>query len=96
KVLAKGINDLATIIREKAHKHCIPILSAPFLARTLYFHTKIGDTIPTILYKLIAEVLAWVWKIKIWKEHGGVFPERPKTLFMPLNLNFLKKEKNNE
>ena len=45
-VVAKGTELTAARIREIATEHGVPILEAPPLARALYKHTEIGDSIP--------------------------------------------------
>ena len=62
-VIAKGADHLAFQIREIAKKHNIPLVENVPLARTLYKVCKIGDTVPRTLYKAIAEVLAFVYKL---------------------------------
>lgn len=57
-VLAKGFGEIALRIRAVAAEHRIPQLEAPPLARALYRHSEIGQTIPTALYAAVAEVLA--------------------------------------
>ncbi len=51
-------------IREIAKANDIPLVENVPLARTLWKAVKIGDTIPRNLYKAVAEVLAFVYKIK--------------------------------
>jgi flagellar biosynthetic protein FlhB len=63
KVVAKGVDFLALRIREKAKEFEIPIVENKYLARTLYKSVKIGGSIPRTLYKAVAEILAFVYKI---------------------------------
>jgi flagellar biosynthetic protein FlhB len=63
-VVAKGADFLAFKIREIANEHEIPLVENKPLARTLYKTVKIGQAIPRDLYKAIAEVLAFVYKLK--------------------------------
>jgi len=62
-VVAKGANFLAERIKEIAEKHQIPIVENPPLARALY-QVEIGEYIPAELYQAVAEVLAYVYKLK--------------------------------
>lgn len=80
KILTKGSGFLALQICKLGKKNLVPILRSPILARTLYSKSKIGDTIPKDLYIIIAEVLAWVWKLKQWKKEGGFVPNQPNDL----------------
>ncbi|ALD15199.1 flagellar biosynthesis protein FlhB [Buchnera aphidicola (Aphis glycines)] len=96
KVIAKGLGDVAIQIQKTANQYNIPIISAPALARSLYRYAEIGQYIPGPLYKAVAEVLAWVWKVKKWKKEGGVFPQKPKNIFVPSELNFTGESETND
>ena len=63
RVIAKGADYLALRIRQIAQKHQIPMVENISLARTLYKTVKIGEYIPRSLYKAVAEVLAFVYKL---------------------------------
>jgi flagellar biosynthetic protein FlhB len=63
-VVAKGVDELAEKIREVARKHAVPVLSRPPLARALHKHVKEGRPIPANLYKAVAEVLAYVYRLR--------------------------------
>jgi flagellar biosynthetic protein FlhB len=63
-VVAKGIDEYAAKIREVARKHGVPVLSRPPLARALHKLVDEGKPIPSNLYKAVAEVLAFVYRIK--------------------------------
>ncbi|WP_348769566.1 flagellar biosynthesis protein FlhB [Buchnera aphidicola] len=95
KVMAKGIGDMAIQIQNIAKKHNIPIISAPSLARSLYRYSEIGQYIPGPLYKAVAEILAWVWKVRKWKKEGGTFPKKPKNIFVPSEMKFTGDSKSN-
>ncbi len=62
-VVAKGADFLAERIKEIAEKHWIPIVENPPLARALY-QVEVGEYIPAELYQAVAEVLAYVYKLK--------------------------------
>ncbi|MFV0519767.1 MAG: flagellar biosynthesis protein FlhB [Lachnospirales bacterium] len=64
KVVAKGQDFLALKIREIATEHDITIVENKPLARTLYASVDIGKEIPQDLYQAVAEVLAYVYKLK--------------------------------
>jgi len=64
KVLAKGRDLLAARIREEARKHEIPIVENKPLAQALYKTVEIGETIPAQLFAAVAEVLAYLVRIK--------------------------------
>jgi flagellar biosynthetic protein FlhB len=63
-VLAKGQDLIALNIRELAGKHEVPIIENKPLARALYNTVEIGEYIPPDLYQAVAEVLAYVYKLK--------------------------------
>ncbi len=64
KVIAKGQDFLALKIKEQAKEHDITIVENKPLARTLYASVEIGQEIPPDLYQAVAEVLAYVYKLK--------------------------------
>jgi flagellar biosynthetic protein FlhB len=63
-VVAKGQNDIALKIREIAKENNIPLVEDKPLARTLYKNVEVGQLIPASLYKAVAEILAYVFKLK--------------------------------
>ncbi len=69
KVVAKGKNYLAARIRKKALEHRVPIVENPPLARALYSSVDVGQEIPAHLYRAVAEVLAYIYKMM-----GGKLP----------------------
>ena len=62
-VLAKGKNYLALRIRQIANEHEIPIVENQPLAQALYKSTEVGREIPAHLYRAVAEVLAYIYKL---------------------------------
>ena len=63
-VISKGADLLAMRIRDLARTHAIPILQSPMLARALYANAEIGEDIPSALYTAVAQVLAYVYRLK--------------------------------
>ncbi len=63
-VLAKGEDYLAAKIKEVAKEHNISIVENKPLARMLYYNVEVGMEIPPELYQAVAEVLAFVYKMK--------------------------------
>lgn len=90
KVVAKGADEVAAKIRELARQHNVPLLEAPPLARALHKHTELGDEIPEKLYAAVAEVLAYVYQLRAFKQHGGMRPEEPESLPVPSELDPLQ------
>ena len=62
-VLAKGRNYLARRIREIAMDHQVPIIENQPLAQALYKSAEVGQEIPAHLYRAVAEVLAYIFKL---------------------------------
>jgi flagellar biosynthetic protein FlhB len=62
-VLAKGKNYLARRIRELALQHEVPIIENQPLAQALYKSAEVGQEIPPHLYRAVAEVLAYIFKL---------------------------------
>jgi flagellar biosynthetic protein FlhB len=63
-VLAKGRDYLARRIIEIAEEHNVALVHNPALAQTLYRVCEVGDMIPPELYRAVAEVLAYVYKLR--------------------------------
>lgn len=63
-VLAKGQDYVATRIREIALQHNIPIVENKPLARTMFKTMEVGQVIPRDLFAAVAEILAYVFKLK--------------------------------
>jgi flagellar biosynthetic protein FlhB len=62
-VVAKGKNYLALRIRQRAMEHQVPIIENPPLAQALYGSVEVGQEIPAHLYRAVAEILAYVYKL---------------------------------
>lgn len=73
-VVAKGTDFIAQRIREIAKEHNIPILERKALARALYASTEVGSEIPRDLFKAVAEVLAFVFRLKRTRPQGSATP----------------------
>lgn len=63
-VVAKGVDYLAQRIKEKAKEFKVEIVENKPLAQSLYFFCDVGDEVPEDLYKAVAEILAYVYKLK--------------------------------
>lgn len=63
-VIAKGADYMAQKIKEKARENDIEIVENKPLARSLYRSVEIGEQVPPELYVAVAEVLAYVYKLK--------------------------------
>lgn len=63
-MIAKGQDHVALRIREIAKEHNIPVVENKPLARTMFKTMEIGNVIPRDLFAAVAEVLAYVFKLK--------------------------------
>lgn len=63
-VIAKGARRVAERIKEIARECNIPIVENPPLAQMLYKLVDIGQEIPVELYRAVAEILAFVYRLK--------------------------------
>jgi len=64
RVVAKGADLLAERIRDIARANGVPLVENKPLAQALYKMAEPGDTIPVDLYRAVAEVLAYVYRLK--------------------------------
>ncbi len=64
KVIAKGAGLIAERIKRIAEQNDVPVVEHKSLARTLFKFVEIGEFIPVNLYKAVAEVLAYVYRLK--------------------------------
>ncbi|MBS1170806.1 MAG: flhB [Burkholderiaceae bacterium] len=86
-VVAKGMGEVAARIRELATENNVPLMEAPPLARALYKHTDLGDEIPQTLYIAVAEVLAYVFQLRAFRQNGGRQPEMPTNIEVPPEMD---------
>jgi flagellar biosynthetic protein FlhB len=63
RVIAKGRNYLALRIRQRAIENQVPIIENPPLAQALYQTVEVGQEIPPHLYRAVAEILAYIYKL---------------------------------
>lgn len=63
-VVAKGADYMAQKIKDIAKENKVEIVENKPLARMLYFNVEIDQEIPQELYQMVAEILAYVYRIK--------------------------------
>lgn len=63
-VVALGADAVAARIRALARDANVPVIENPPLARALYAATDIGDQVPATLFTAVAEVLAYLVRIR--------------------------------
>jgi len=64
RVLAKGKGFLAQRIKGIAREHGVPMVENVPLAQALYKTAEVGDFIPGALFEAVAEVLAYLIRLK--------------------------------
>jgi len=82
-VVAKGADLIAANIRNIAVGHGVTLVSAPPLARALFFTTEIDQEVPKGLYLAVAQVLAYVYQLKMATEKRWKKPEAPSDISIP-------------
>lgn len=63
-LVAKGARLIAQRIKELARRHGIPLVENRWLAKALYESVEMGEEVPIKFYQAIAEVLAYVYRLK--------------------------------
>jgi flagellar biosynthetic protein FlhB len=63
-LVAKGYDEVALYIRQLARENGVPVLENRPLARAIAARVKVGRQIPVDLYAAVAEVLAFVYRLK--------------------------------
>ena len=76
-IMAKGQRLYAQMIRDMADEYEIPIVRNVPLAWAL-IELEIGDEVPETLYQAVAEILAFVYRMKAEREHATVQAARPR------------------
>ena len=87
RVVAKGLDLLALRIRDLATEHKVPVLEAPPLARALYANTEVDAEVPMALYGAVAQVLAYVYKLKAALAGKAPLPGNLPDLDVPASLD---------
>ncbi|MEY8193344.1 MAG: flagellar biosynthesis protein FlhB [Cycloclasticus sp.] len=82
-VVAKGGDLMAAQIRNIALANGITLVSAPPLARALFFSTEIDQEVPKGLYLAVAQVLAYVYQLRIATDKRWKKPQPPKDITIP-------------
>ncbi len=86
-VISKGADLLAMKIRDVAKHHAIPVLQSPMLARALYANAELNQDIPSALYTAVAQVLAYVYKLRAAMRGTGPMPVDVPQPFVPPELD---------
>lgn len=86
-VISKGADLLALKIRDLAKSNKVPVLQSPMLARALYAHAELNQEIPGNLYTAVAQVLAYVYKLKAAMQGEGPMPDQFPEPFVPPEMD---------
>ncbi|TIC78740.1 flagellar biosynthesis protein FlhB [Crenobacter intestini] len=86
-VVAKGTLKLAEKILETGREHKVASMRAPAFARALYFHAELGEDIPPKLFDAAAQVLAYIYQLRVYEQNGGLAPVYPDALEVPPELD---------
>jgi flagellar biosynthetic protein FlhB len=86
-VISKGSDLTAMRIRDIATHHGIPVLQSPMLARALYANSELNQDIPSALYTAVAQVLAYVYKLRAAMRGEGPMPGIAPSPFVPPELD---------
>ncbi len=75
RLVAKGADELAATIRALAVEHRVPLVESPALARALYRHVQIGRDVPVALYTAVAQILSYVYQLRLPQTARPARPE---------------------
>ena len=87
RVISKGADLLAFKIRDLGKAHNVPVLQSPVLARALYAHAELDQDIPSSLYTAVAQVLAYVYRLRAAMQGQGPMPGEPPQPAVPPGLD---------
>ena len=65
RVIAKGAGHVAKRITDLARRHAVPVIERKPVAQALFKTAQVGQDIPTVLYQAIAEVLSYVYRLRV-------------------------------
>lgn len=86
RVVAKGNDEVAAKIREVAIDSEVPLVASPALARAIYYSTKVGQEIPEGLFVAVAQILAFVFQMRDYRQGRGRRPKKPGDVPIPDEL----------
>jgi flagellar biosynthetic protein FlhB len=87
RVVSKGADLLAMKIRDVAKQHSVPVLQSPMLARALYANAELDQDIPSALYTAVAQVLAYVYRVRAALRGEGSMPQDVPQPYVPPELD---------
>lgn len=87
RLISKGADLIAMKIRDIGKAHNIPVIQSPVLARALFAHAELNQDIPTSLYTAVAQVLAYVYRLKAALRGEALMPDEPPLPIVPPELD---------
>ena len=87
-VVAKGQDLTAMQIRKVAIANDVHIMPIPPLARALYYTTEINQEVPQGLYLAVAQILAFVFQLRTFKDGNGARPDKLKDIEIPPDFKY--------
>lgn len=87
-LVAKGVDQIALKIREIAVAHKVEIVESPALARSIFHTTELDTPVPAGLYVAVAQVLAYVFQLRSFRQGQGTKPKKPGGIQIPPNLRY--------
>lgn len=82
-LVAKGVDLIAAQIRNIALANKVTLVAAPALARALYYSTELNHEIPRGLFLAVAQVLAYVFQLRVAVQNGWGKPTPPVDIQVP-------------
>lgn len=93
RLVAKGADNVAAMIREVADANNVPQVSFPLLARALFFTTDLEAFIPEGLYLAVAQVLAYVFQLRQHRRGQGPRPRPLAHVDIPAEFEEIARQK---
>ncbi|MBU2887222.1 flagellar biosynthesis protein FlhB [Gilvimarinus agarilyticus] len=87
-LLAKGGDHTAFRIRDIAKNNKIDIIESPVLARAIFHTTEVDAEIPAGLYMAVAQVLAYVFGLRNFRQGKGERPVFPRDINVPRDMRY--------
>jgi flagellar biosynthetic protein FlhB len=78
---------LALKIKDIARSHQVPVIDSPSLARALYANTELDAEIPSSLFTAVAQILAYVYRLRASNRGEGPAPGDVPTPHVPPELD---------
>jgi len=87
-VVAKGADIIALQIKKVALANDVHIMQSAPLARALYHTTEIGHEVPQGLYLSVAQILAFVFQLRSFRDGKGARPDKLGKIEIPEEFKY--------